>query len=123
VTDSHAVSSHGHAGANVNGYLIIFGALAIFTLLSFLVNFAVRSEHFTATVGFILIMGVAVCKAVLVAMFFMHLKWDWGRLFFMIIPVLILGTMMIIVLLPDIVLSWLPSVNPYDIKGSAGVLP
>jgi caa(3)-type oxidase subunit IV len=121
VTDSHTPSSHGHAGANVKAYLIIFGALAVFTLLSFLVNFAVRSQHFTVAVGFILIMGVAVCKAVLVAMFFMHLKWDWGRLFFMIIPVLILGTMMIIVLLPDIVLSWLPSVNPYDITGSAGV--
>jgi caa(3)-type oxidase subunit IV len=53
-----------------------------------------------------LILGVAICKAVLVAMFFMHLKFDWARLYFMIIPVMILGTMMVVVLLPDIVLAW-----------------
>ena len=47
-----------------------------------------------------------VVKAVLVAAFFMHLMMDWGRLYFMIIPVLILGIMMIVVLLPDIVLYW-----------------
>jgi caa(3)-type oxidase subunit IV len=123
MTDSHAHSAEGHAGPAVRAYLIIFGALVVFTLISFVVNAAVRSEHFTAAVGFVIILGVAVCKAVLVAMFFMHLKWDWGQLFFMIIPVLILGTMMIIVLLPDIVLSWLPSVNAYGISGSADVGP
>jgi caa(3)-type oxidase subunit IV len=119
MTDSHAHSAEGHAGPTVNAYLIVFGALAVFTLISFAVN-AVLGRNFTS---FAIILGVAVCKAVLVAMIFMHLKWDWGRLFFMIIPVLILGTMMIIVLLPDIVLSWLPSVNAYGISGSADVGP
>jgi caa(3)-type oxidase subunit IV len=50
---------------------------------------------------------VAVCKAVLVGMFFMHLKYDWGKLYFIIVPISILGLMMMIVLLPDIVLAWL----------------
>jgi hypothetical protein len=36
----------------------------------------------------------------------MHLLLDWKRLYFMIIPVMIMGTMMLIVLLPDIVLAW-----------------
>ena len=31
---------------------------------------------------------------------------DWKRFYFMIIPVMVLGTMLVIVLLPDIVLAW-----------------
>jgi cytochrome c oxidase subunit 4 len=121
-SQSHGTAGH-HGGPAVNAYLIIFGALVIFTLISFVVNSFVRAGHLTAAVGFALILGVAVCKATLVGMWFMHLKWDWGRVFFMIIPVLILGTMMVIVLLPDIVLVWSPYVNPYDIYGSAGEIP
>jgi hypothetical protein len=36
----------------------------------------------------------------------MHLKWDWGRLYFMIIPAMILAPMLVFALLPDIVLYW-----------------
>jgi caa(3)-type oxidase subunit IV len=104
MSDSHA--SEGHAGAGVTGYLVIFSALAIFTAVSFIVNSMVRGGSMEAPTGFVVIMAVAVIKAVLVATFFMHLKFDWGRLYFMILPVLILGTMMVIVLLPDIVLAW-----------------
>jgi caa(3)-type oxidase subunit IV len=69
-------------------------------------NWAERGGSIGTQAGFALILGVAVCKAVLVAMFFMHLKMDWFRLYFMIVPVLILATMMIVVFLPDMVLAW-----------------
>jgi hypothetical protein len=36
----------------------------------------------------------------------MHLKFDWGKLYFMIVPAFILGAMLAFVLLPDIVLAW-----------------
>ena len=103
-TETHAPDQHGSSGINV--YLVIFAALAVFTIISFVVNGAVRGGTLEAHTGFAIILSVAVCKAVLVAMFFMHLKWDWARLYFMIVPVLILGTMLVIVLLPDIVLAW-----------------
>jgi cytochrome c oxidase subunit IV len=45
-------------------------------------------------------------KALLVVAIFMHLKWDWGRLYFMIIPAMILAPMLVFALLPDIVLYW-----------------
>jgi caa(3)-type oxidase subunit IV len=95
-----------HEGSGVAPYLVIFGALSVFTAVSFFVNTFVRNETLAPATGFTIILLVAVCKAVLVATFFMHLKYDWKRLYFMIIPVLILGTMMVIVLLPDIVLAW-----------------
>lgn len=99
-------STEVHVGPHVSVYFAIFGALVIFTAVSFVVNAGVKNDYIKPHMGFALILGVAVCKAVLVAMFFMHLKFDWPRLYFMIVPVLILGTMMVIVLLPDIVLWW-----------------
>jgi caa(3)-type oxidase subunit IV len=105
MADMHG-SERGHANSGIKPYLVIFGALSIFTAVSFFVNYMVRAGSLQAGTGFTLILGVAVVKAILVAMFFMHLKFDWGRLYFMIVPVLILGTMMVIVLLPDIVLAW-----------------
>jgi caa(3)-type oxidase subunit IV len=92
-----------HAGPTFNTYLGIFGALAFFTLLSFLIRELLGQGNFA---GAGLIMVVAVCKAVLVAMFFMHLKFDWPKLYFVVIPVLILTVMMLVVLLPDIVIDW-----------------
>jgi caa(3)-type oxidase subunit IV len=107
MADSHDAEGHG-GSAMVKIYLIVFAALAIFTLVSFVANYAAADEQQWITKGqsFVLILGVAVIKAVLVAMFFMHLKFDWGRVYFMIVPVLILATMLMIVLLPDIVLAW-----------------
>ena len=95
-----------HEGHGLKPYLVVFGALVIFTALSFVFNSAVRREMITPATGFALIVGVAVCKAVLVATYFMHLLLDWKRLYFVIIPVMIMGAMMIVVLLPDIVLAW-----------------
>jgi caa(3)-type oxidase subunit IV len=104
MTESHDTTNHG--GIDVKTYFVIFGALAVFTAVSFIVNEGVRHQALSSFAGFVLILGVAVCKAVLVGMFFMHLKIDWTRLYFVIVPVMLLAVMMIVVLLPDIVLAW-----------------
>jgi caa(3)-type oxidase subunit IV len=90
----------------VQPYLVVFGALAGFTLVSFLANTAYRSDVISLLASFVIILGVAVVKAVLVATYFMHLKQDWTKLYIMIIPGLILATLLVIVLMPDIVLVW-----------------
>ena len=36
----------------------------------------------------------------------MHLKQDWGKVYFIVIPVSIMSVMMIIVFMPDILLAW-----------------
>ncbi len=108
MTDSPDTTHHG--GIAVRTYFFIFGALAICTAISFLVNFGEHhpEEHplVSPYFGFAMIFAVAVCKAVLVGMFFMHLKIDWTRLYFVIVPVMLLAVMMLVVLLPDIVLAW-----------------
>jgi cytochrome c oxidase subunit IV len=104
MTDDHGHG--GHAGPSYRAYMIVAGALAVFTLASFVVNKFVRDAVIEPHVGFMAILGVAICKALLVGAVFMHLRWDWGKLYYMIIPAFILGTMMMMVLMPDIVISW-----------------
>ena len=102
-TTAHA---EGHNGAAVKAYLVIFVALAIFTAVSFILNYIERQGGMTKEMSFALILAVAIIKATLVGMFFMHLKFDWGKFYFVIIPAFILGCVLIVVLLPDQVLIW-----------------
>ena len=104
--DDHA--DHGDHGANVKMYLIVFVALAFFTWTSFFANYIASGEHpwISKFASFAIILGVAVVKAGLVGWVFMHLAFDWRKLYFMIFPAFILGAMMMMVLLPDIVLAW-----------------
>jgi caa(3)-type oxidase subunit IV len=96
----------GHAGPSFGAYMAVAAALAVFTTVSFVVNGFVRDKTIEPHIGFMIILGVAVCKALLVGAVFMHLRWEWGKLYYMIVPAFILGTMMMMVLMPDIVIAW-----------------
>ena len=99
MADQH---SHGEGHGNLfRTYMIVAVALAIATAMSFLVNQTIDSK----AAAFVLILSVAIIKATLVGTYFMHLKWDWRLLYFLIIPAFILGTMMMIVLMPDSVIG------------------
>jgi caa(3)-type oxidase subunit IV len=106
MSESHGTQEH--HGPNYSTYMVVFGALTAFTLISFVVNswYPPGSEH--AMRGASIIMGVAVVKAFLVGLIFMHLISDWGKVYFIIVPIFILGVMMVIVLLPDMVMAWHP---------------
>jgi cytochrome c oxidase subunit 4 len=84
----------------------------VFTAVSFIVNVFVRGEHIAPGTGFVIILAVAVVKALLVVTYFMHLKWDWGRLYFLIIPALVLAPMLVLALLPDLVIYWSNLLGP-----------
>jgi caa(3)-type oxidase subunit IV len=115
MADTHAhAAEHPHGPSTVQPYLVVYGALCIFTAVSFIVNWFVRHDYIAAGTGFTIILSVAVVKTLLVACYFMHLKWDWDRLYFLIIPALVLAPMLVFALLPDIVLYWhtLPSPLP-----------
>jgi cytochrome c oxidase subunit 4 len=100
MTDSHATEHH--AGPGFQAYLVVFVALSVFTGISFLVN-ATVGRNLT---GLFIILAVAVIKAILVGLYFMHLVVDWGKLYYLIFPTFILAAMFITVLMPDIVLGW-----------------
>ena len=112
--DGHAAAAHAHAheGPSIKTYFVIFAALSIFTVVSFIANYCAHQHIITHFTSFAIILGVAICKATLVGMYFMHLIFDWGKVFIMIVPALILGPMLMIVLLPDIVLAWRNILSP-----------
>jgi caa(3)-type oxidase subunit IV len=112
---------HGHATADdaahdmrVNAYLMVFVALSVFTAISFVANYAANQQMITRHTSFAIILGVAVIKAILVGLIFMHLKYDWAKVYFIIVPIFILGVMMMFVLMPDGVIAWQPSQNPLE---------
>jgi cytochrome c oxidase subunit IV len=102
MTEGTHGETHAEAGPKFGTYIGIFAVLSVCTLLSFVSNAILGQNHTSMGV----IMVIAVIKALCVAAIFMHLKFEWGKLYFLIIPVMILGVMMMLVLLPDIVIDW-----------------
>ena len=107
----------GPAGVLLASVLLFYLGLAFayFVLLPAMFAFltttvpegVVMTTDISAYLSFVLVMGLAsgiafeVPVAVLVAMIFMHLKYDWRLLYFLLIPVCIMAVMMMVVLLPD----------------------
>jgi cytochrome c oxidase subunit 4 len=78
-------------------YMAIFWYLAILTVLEIAVIFAGLPKF---TLGVILC-AMALTKAALVAMYFMHLKFETRTLGMIAITPLLIATLLIFVLLPD----------------------
>ena len=110
MNETHAAEPHpegGHAGTGLRLYLVVAAALGVFTRASFAGNHLVTSRVIEPHVGFTIILGVAVCKALLVGAFFMHLSFDWGKLYFLLVPAFLLAAVLVVGLLPDMVIAWL----------------
>lgn len=99
MTDSHGSAIHGPTYAT---YMTVFVVLSICTIASFLVNWILGVNFQSASI----IMGVAFVKALFVTLIFMHLKYDWAKLFFILLPTLTLAALLIVVLVPDLVWAW-----------------
>lgn len=105
--DIGATAHGGHGGDHgdlFQTYMTIAVILAVCTASSFAFNWLASEKIKAITVftSFLLILGVGIIKAYLVGTYFMHLKWDWRMLYFLIVPAFILGAMMMVVFLPDV---------------------
>ena len=98
MSDQHDPAGH----PSFQAYLYVFYGLCVCTALSFVVNFFLGHNLTSATI----IMVIAAIKAAMVIGIFMHLKWDWGKLYCIVIPVCILTVMMVIILSIDQTLAW-----------------
>jgi heme/copper-type cytochrome/quinol oxidase subunit 4 len=110
----HATTHDAAHDLRVKAYFTVFIALSIFTAISFIANEAVRQKWIDVSTSVTIIMVVAVIKAFLVGLIFMHLNFDWGRVYFIIVPIAILGVMMMLVFMPDIVIAWQPEQQPLE---------
>ena len=100
------------AGADFKhpNYWIIWAVLLVVTLLEV---WAATWDLGSKKAMVLLLTGMAIVKAVLVAMYFMHLKYEWARgriIYLLAVAPLILVVVFVYGLLPDIGNnpSWLP---------------
>ena len=91
--DDHA---HAHEGPS---YYLIFGALVVLTIITVGVSYV---PGMSPAVALIVAMAIASLKATLVALFFMHLKFEIKPIYIVVGVPVVLTIIMIIALIPDI---------------------
>jgi cytochrome c oxidase subunit IV len=101
MTDHAHHSDHEHHGGN-GIYIVVFFALCGLTTLSFLTYFDFWREHVPSEISRAFMMAVSCTKAMLVIMFFMHLKWEANWKWVLTVPASIMSALLIFALVPDI---------------------
>jgi cytochrome c oxidase subunit 4 len=95
---SQTVDTHDHGG--IGKYLVVFGALCILTGASF---FTYSSYWpFGKEVAWAFMMAVSCTKAMLVAMFFMHLYWEANWKWVLTVPASFMSIFLLLMLVPDV---------------------
>lgn len=81
-------------------FLSVFAMLGLLTLCSFAVANSPLMEN--PLTGWIVMMAISVAKAVLVVLFFMHLRWETTWKYVLTIPAAIMSFVLVFMLVPDI---------------------
>lgn len=92
---------HSHEHGSTQLFIGVFIGLCILTALSF----AAGSSSFvmsTPSIGWTIMITVSVCKALLVMLYFMHLKWEANWKYVLTIPATMMSLFLIFALVPDI---------------------
>jgi cytochrome c oxidase subunit IV len=111
VATEHATEAHAP-------YLKVFGALAVLTAIEYYYA-SIFKDHFGILLtGLLLLAGI---KAGLVGWYFMHLKFEGNWVYILIVPAMVLATIIVLALCPDMVLKYETEENPGE--ESAYVLP
>jgi cytochrome c oxidase subunit 4 len=97
--DGYPVADHGHG---VGKYIVVFFLLCLLTLCSFLTYSDFWREHMPAGVGWAFMMAVSCTKALLVVLFFMHLKYEADWKYVLTIPASIMSLFLLFALVPDV---------------------
>ncbi|MDB4533438.1 cytochrome C oxidase subunit IV family protein [Vicingaceae bacterium] len=81
-------------------FVRVFAALCVLTAISFTIgNSPIMNRP---AIGWTLMIGVSICKSVLVVAFFMHLRWETTWKYALTLPAIVMGILLTIVLVPDI---------------------
>jgi len=101
--DTHAShDSHGHGG--ICKYIAVFVALCLLTGASFFTYSSYWPWHDTPAVSRTFMMAVSCTKAMLVILFFMHLKYEANWKYVLTVPAAMLSVFLVLALVPDIAL-------------------
>jgi cytochrome c oxidase subunit IV len=81
-------------------FVVVFLMLCGLTALSFWISRSYLMDHRLA--GWAAMIAVSISKALLVGMFFMHLLWERHWKYALTIPAMIMSTLLVLLLVPDI---------------------
>lgn len=101
MSDHAEHTEHEHHGGN-GLYIAVFLALCVLTTMSFLTYFDFWRSHVPTEVSRAFMMAVSCTKAMLVIMFFMHLKWEANWKWVLTVPASIMSALLIFALVPDV---------------------
>ena len=91
---------HGHGG--IGKYLSVFFALCVLTVISFVVGSNQYLRVNAPGVMWASMMAVSCAKAMLVILFFMHLKWEANWKYVLTVPASIMSIFLMLMLIPDV---------------------
>lgn len=95
-----AHDDHGHGG--LTKYLYVFIALCVLTSASFFTYSSYWPWHETPAVGWTFMMAVSCTKAMLVILFFMHVKYEASWKYVLTIPASVMAIFLMLALIPDV---------------------
>ena len=93
-------------------YLKVFGALLVFTVMEYAYARFLPLPFLYLVLG---LMTMAIIKATLVGMYFMHLKFEGRWIYMILVPVGFLAVVVVVGLMPDMVL------HEHADRGPAGI--
>jgi cytochrome c oxidase subunit 4 len=105
---SHATHDHAghpddaHGDHGVAKYLYVFAALCVLTGASFFTYSRFWPFHETPQVGWAFMSAVSCTKAMLVILFFMHVKYEANWKYVLTIPASMMSIFLVLALVPDI---------------------
>jgi caa(3)-type oxidase subunit IV len=103
--DEHAEGGHAHEShGSTMLYLGVFAALCVLTGVSFMTTAPWWHANVPPMAGWLFMLAVAVAKAVLVALVFMHLTWERSWKYVVTIPAVFLAAGLVLGLIPDILM-------------------
>ena len=100
--DDQPEEAHGEHHGGLAKYILVFLALCVLTTASFMTYTEVWREHFSAHAGWAFMMAVSCTKAMLVILFFMHLKYEANWKYVLTFPAACMSIFLILMLVPDV---------------------
>ena len=100
MTDDHTHADGDHPSLDKT-FMYVFVVLCIFTTISFAADFLPYLGATNAVVN-VIVLAIAVAKALCVMLFFMHLKWERNWKYVILAPTVILSIGLPMALIPDI---------------------
>ncbi len=100
--DAAAAHAHDSHSTGIAQYIYVFLALCVLTTASFFTYSSLWPWHDQPKIGWTFMMAVSCTKALLVILFFMHVKYEANWKYVLTIPAGFMAIFLILALVPDV---------------------